>query len=131
MNTFLPYSDFNKCAAVLDGKRLWKQVLEAESILKIIQGKSSGYKNHSIVRMWRNYSNALLYYRNCVLEEWMNRRLDNKPVLSYIKPNIIPHWLGDEKLHSSHRAALLFKNFDHYNQFGWGERPEINYFWAA
>lgn len=129
MNTFLPYSDFHKCAAVLDNKRLWKQVLEADGILKVIKDKSSGYQNHPIVKMWQNYPDSLLYYRNCVLEEWMDRRLDNKPVLSYIRPNIMPYWLGDERLHSSHRAALLFKNFDYYKKFGWIERPEIKYFY--
>ena len=69
MQTFVPYPDFKLCAQVLDNKRLWKQVLEAEGILKILQGARLGYKNHPIVKMWRNYPEFLLYYRNCVLDE--------------------------------------------------------------
>ena len=36
MQTFLPYSDFQKCAEVLDGKRLRKQIVECEQILNCL-----------------------------------------------------------------------------------------------
>jgi hypothetical protein len=48
----------------------------------------------------------------------------------------LPNWFGDDKLHSSHRRALLYKNFDWYKQFDWKELPDVpnekgklNYFW--
>jgi hypothetical protein len=32
-------------------------------------------------------------------------------------------------IHRTHRAALLYKNPEHYNQFNWEETPVIDYFW--
>ena len=40
-----------------------------------------------------------------------------------------PHWLGNEKFHSSHRANLLRKDYEYYSQFGWDENPESPYVW--
>ncbi len=42
-----------------------------------------------------------------------------------------PWYWGNEKFHSSHRAALLFKNFEYYSKFGWGEIPIMNYWWPS
>jgi len=36
---------------------------------------------------------------------------------------------GEEKLHSSHRAALLLKDQEWYGQFGWTEEPGMEYWW--
>jgi len=32
-------------------------------------------------------------------------------------------WWWSGPIHSSHRAALLFKDYDYYSQFGWEEKP--------
>ena len=37
VNTFLPFSDFKKCAQVLDKKRLGKQRVEAMQLIKILE----------------------------------------------------------------------------------------------
>ena len=136
MQTFLPYSDFTKSAECLDNKRLWKQVLEADGILKLMWGYNKGYRNHPITKMWDGYSDALVYYRNECVREWLKRRLffgdtmyifDTTPTP---KQSSKPLWLGNERLHSSHRAALLKKDFGWYSQFGWTEEPKIEYWWA-
>lgn len=138
MQTFLPYPDFKKCAEVIDNKRLWKQVLEANDILKLYtHNEKSNWRNHPCVKMWANYSEVLEFYRNTILQEWLNRRIlrapkvikDDTMTLSYIYGVMNPPWLPNEALHSSHRAALLKKNFEHYKQFNWKEKPEINYYW--
>lgn len=127
MQTFLTNSDFHECAKVLDDKRIWKQTLEADGLIRIIKGERTGYRFHKITRMWWNYLDALTYYRNCILLEWLGRRLNNQPKLVFDKPQIMPHWIDNEKIFSSHRAALLYKNYDHYKQFGWKEKPELRY----
>jgi hypothetical protein len=43
----------------------------------------------------------------------------------------MPPWLGDNKFHSAHRSALLFKDFAYYSKFGWDESPELNYVWPV
>ncbi len=130
MQTFLTNSDFHECARVLDNKRLWKQVLEADGLVRIIKGERDDYKYHKITKMWWNYLDALTYYRNCILTEWLKRRLDNQPKLIFNEPSIMPPWIYNEEVLSSHRAALLYKNYEWYKQFGWAEKPIINYFWA-
>jgi hypothetical protein len=42
-----------------------------------------------------------------------------------------PPWLGIEEFHSSHRAALLAKDYDWYSQWGWVEKPVIDYWWPT
>ena len=64
MQTFLPYSDFIKCAQVLDYRRLNKQITEATQILKAIERKQGGWVNHPITKMWWNYSSCLKLYHH-------------------------------------------------------------------
>ena len=136
MQTFLPYPDFQKCAKVIDNKRLWKQILEANQLIQIIKNKKikSYWRGKSTYRMWEDDSHALRYYRDCFVKEWLKRRLKIPPKIIIDDMCYMPDWMIKEnkqidKICSSHRAALLKKNFEHYSQFGWKEKPEINYYW--
>lgn len=53
MQTFLPYTDPEKCARVLDNKRLGKQRVEAIQILNVLLGvtQTKGWRNHPAVKM--------------------------------------------------------------------------------
>ncbi len=53
MQTFLPYPDFKRSAKVLDYRRLGKQRVEALQILKALQVENYGWRNHPIVKMWK------------------------------------------------------------------------------
>lgn len=135
MQTFLPYSDFTKSAQVLDMRRLGKQRVEVLQILRVLYGESSGWQYHPAVLMWNGYSQALVYYGIAICNEWIERGyrdICQIRIAGYHNYRIVhknPPWLGDEKFHSSHRAALLFKKPEYYSQFGWTEKPEINYYW--
>lgn len=145
MQTFLPYSDFEKTSKVLDYRRLGKQRLEARDCLVILTQEklnildnqffyiNKKYKNHPVVKLWKGYEEALKLYINNIIEEWINRGYNNSQIIYDINYNnlIYPHWLGNEKFHSSHRAALLCKNYDWYSQFNWREKPKINYYWRV
>ena len=138
MQTFLPYSDFLSSAGCLDSKRLWKQVLEADQILRTLAGVRQGWQNHPAVRMWRGYEDALLSYRDTIVQEWLRRRLYAPPGIVRIAPPCEPPpWLGDPRLHASHRSALLAKDPDHYGQFNWPEEPmnltlkPLAYYWPT
>jgi hypothetical protein len=41
-----------------------------------------------------------------------------------------PTWLGDERVHSSHRSNLLRKDAEFYGTKGWPEGPDMEYFWV-
>lgn len=132
MQTFLPYSNFWACANVLDWRRLGKQRVEGMQILNAIENKT-GWKNHPIVRMWNGFEECLKLYINVMIDEWISRNFNNSMVKYDIDYNkmVYPDWLGNKDLHSSHKAALLFKDLEWYNKFGWSEEPKINYVWMV
>ncbi len=137
MQTFLPFSNFSECARVIDNKRLWKQILEANQLYQIIKNKRAGYRNHPATLMWKDYAPVLKYYRNVFVNEWLKRRLTEPPGIEPLDYGTFcndkvcenPFWFNDERLYSSHRAALLHKNFNYYSKFGWKEKPELKYYW--
>ena len=132
MQTFLPYRDFALAAKCLDRQRLGCQRKEAMQILDILNGKYTAWREHPAVVMWRGYENALIEYRNHVLSEWESRGYKN--ILSkYLTPGpiILPTWFETERVFSSHRAALLFKDYKWYSKFGWEESPVLDYFWPV
>lgn len=65
--------------------------------------------------MWEGYSNSLKEYANEMLKEIKTREKVKTPMRPLRFGKVIyPNWLGNEKFHSSHRAALLKKNQSHY-----------------
>lgn len=137
MQTFLPYSDFKKSAECLDDKRLNKQIVEAYQIHNIVSGKrtTGGWINHPAVNMWRGHADALVLYLNACIDEWVTIRKRNHSIQKICVENEkevkMPIWLGDERLHSSHRSNLLRKDAFYYDQFGWTEGPGDPYFWPV
>ncbi len=143
MITFLPYPDFEKCAKVIDNKRLWKQILEANQLIKLIKNKKikSGWRKSPCYKMWAKYPALLIWYRDHFVKEWLNRRLE-KP-LPIVDISLTEHFLTDlkdwpkwlkdikeaRKLCYSHRAALLAKNPEWYSLFKWKEKAKIEYYW--
>jgi hypothetical protein len=136
LQTFLPYSSFLMCAKVLDYRRLGKQRVEAMQIISAIESVENGIENrwttHPTVPMWAPYKECLKHYMNIMIIEWISRGYRNNMNLAYVndKNYIEPIWLGDERIHSSHRANLLNKLPKHYSQFGWTEEPRVGYFWV-
>jgi len=132
MQTFLPYPDIEKSLKVLDSKRLGKQRVEAFQILNIILNRTStkGWKNHPAIRMWKNHPNALKFYLNKAIKEWISRGYKNTMKFERIRGEIVfPIGLGNKKFHSSHKGNLLRKNKEHYSKFNWKESPELSYVW--
>jgi hypothetical protein len=146
MQTFLPYAttDFLKIAESLDNKRLNKQALEGWQILLTLtsldpEGNNrtpKGWVNHPAVKMWRG-SEAMLYtYILAMTYEWVSRGY--KTTIGDKATSTLevaeergrvgrrqPVWmLSQDKydaIASSHRKALLCKDYEWYSQFGWDE----------
>ena len=131
MQTFLPYPDFEECARCLDWRRLGNQRIEALIILRTLRGQTSGgWRHHPAVKMWRGHENELGHYLNAMCDEWVRRGYRNTIRRRRVKsPLRMPPWLGDERLHASHRSNLLRKDPEHYSRFGWREPPDLPYFW--
>ena len=160
MQTFLPQTDsFERIAQELDNKRLNKQVLEAWQLMLTLtqldpRGEHrdpKGWRNHPAAKMWAGHEKALVLYANTMCKVWLERGY-NSTMLPKIEATFLralelgrvedkltyPWWMNDkdryEQLASTHRVALLRKDYPWYSQFGYpednGYRPEFyQYLW--
>lgn len=162
MQTFVPLFGSADTAQVLDRARLNKQALEGWQILmNLVQldprgnhRVSKGWSNHPAVKMWRGHEGALVSYILKMVLEWEKRgyksTIGQKTLQTYIQAvklgritresHRYPTWMSDkavfEPIASSHRMALLNKDYEWYSQFGWaedtGKRPETyDYIWPV
>ena len=131
MQTFLPCADLVESAQCLDDKRLGNQRREAKAILNAMLDPKSRLRHHPAVLMWQGYSSALRLYYDAVVAEWIMRGFLHNGGRMQVRDAPMPWWLGDERLHSSHRAALMEKNPGWYRQFDWSEKPAIDYYWPV
>ncbi|GAA0318467.1 MSMEG_6728 family protein [Kineococcus aurantiacus] len=142
MQTFLPYADFARSAAVLDGPRLGKQRVETLQVLRALELPDYGWANHPAVRMWQGFTPALVAYGLAVVAEWTRTgRADSTgPQIAEFAPEVaspdgppggppLPPWLGDEALHRSHRSALLRKDPAFYRPLFGDEPDDLPYVW--
>jgi len=138
MQIFLPYSDFKESLKVLDNKRLGKQRVETYQIISAITRRPKldgtpykGWLNHPCTIMWKEYVPALKMYLNCSIGEWIVRGFKNTMIMEDVDQDqvVLPPWIGNEVFHSSHRANLLKKEPEFYNQYGWIEDPSDPYVW--
>ena len=78
------------------------------------------------------YEDALCLYYNACCEEWARRGGNNivcqpEPVPSKMK---LPPWLGDDKLHETHRSPLIYKLPENYAKYSWEKEisdPKVEY----
>jgi hypothetical protein len=102
-----------------------------------------------VTRMWKGYPSALAFYHSMAIREHVMR--GGRPLrtaaydfyhgfqietLHYAHRKLVPvqeieypPWLGDERLHASHRSALFRADPAHYIQFGWEEGTYLPLFW--
>lgn len=162
MQTFLPNThDYAAMAKQLDNRRLNKQALEGWQILMTLleldpQGNHrvpKGWVNHPAVKMWRGHELALYTYVMAMVNEWKQRGFKStigdkatetiriayeNALLDETDPK--PDWMLDsvkfERIASSHRRALLVKEYEWYSQFNWAEDPgtqptDYEYVWPV
>jgi len=162
MQTFVPVTEsFEAIAKVLDNKRLNKQALEGWQILMNLlqldpQGEhrvSKGWSNHPAVKMWKGHEMALYLYIQAMVDEWKRRGYKSTigdkakaTITVAAKLGLVsttttnPYWISSSKTFSevatSHRLALLSKDYEWYSQFKWpedqGTRPDTyEYLWPV
>jgi hypothetical protein len=162
MQTFIPVAtfDYRHMAKVLDNKRLNKQALEAWQILMTLtkldpagnHREPKGWVNHPAVKMWRGYEHALAMYALAMVDEWKSRGFNStidgkvRATLDVAKRDgridplsaSPPMWLifQGNVVATTHRLALLVKDYEWYSKFGWDEDPgypptEYEYIWPV
>jgi hypothetical protein len=150
VQTFLPYPDFAASVAVLDPKRLGKQRVEALQVLRALTRATYGWKRHPAVRMWVGHPEGVAAYGMAACLEWVARGgadtvagtigvdlaeagLPSVPRTQeeLARAGALPAWLGDERVHRSHRAALVRKDPAFYGALFPEVDPELPYFWPG
>lgn len=148
MQTFLPYADFQACAETLDNRRCGKQRIEALDLYRVLTQRKLGasekqmayirhkYGAHPIVKMWAGFEACLLEYGRIMCLEWIKRGFRDTTLNKLMgeqearpEPVIKPYWLGNPRLHASHRSNLLRKDKAFYGRFGWSEPDSLAYVW--
>lgn len=122
---------------VLDPSRLGNQAYrECKTLI------SGGWNNHPAAKMWKGYESALARYALACFAELASRGKHYPTHVQYFTQFVVddrlPPWFGDDRLHSSHRAALLYKLPQWYGVFEWKELPAVPndkgslpYFWPV
>jgi hypothetical protein len=139
MQIFSPYSDFEKIAKCLDGKRLNKQKVEIYQILNCISlgDKAKGWKNHPAVRMARNYEQFFISYALAIANECLARGYKDTLIpkieafkLVFKEYKVPPYW-GNQEFHKSHMSNLIRKLPEHYGKL-WPDIPDnLPYVWPV
>jgi len=149
VQTFLPYPDFAASAAALDDRRLGKQRVEALQVLRALTYPAYGWKHHPAVRMWEGYPDAVAAYGLAVCAEWTGRGRPDTCAAT-ISADLaaagrpaprtqaelavgceLPAWLGDERVHRSHRSALVRKDPEFYGPLFPDADPDEGYVWPV
>ena len=131
MQVFLPERDFYAAAAVLDQKRLVKQLLEGRQIMTILVGenKSKAWTNHPAVRMFDGAHSMLFVYLSAIRYEmqvrgykWQNNWFEIERMMrEHMQPFTRPAWMNDEKhvenVVITHRGRLYEKAPELYPQY--------------
>lgn len=146
MQTFVPYPDAAKSAAVLDQKRLGKQRVETLQLLlwlhavkienwdsRFIAPRISKW-THPAMQMWSGSERALLRYQDAFCDEWTSRGFkDTCKEKSHYVVELInsdsaseewPTWWGNLEMHKSHRSNLVFKDRTFYGSIFPNELPK-------
>lgn len=147
MQTFVPFPDFERSAAVLDDRRLGKQRVEVLQIVRALTWPTYAWKSHPAVLMWKGYEPALGTYAHAVCAEWTKRGFNDTCDLKIlddlrdagfdrIPPTQheadLPPWWGDDAVHRSHRSSLLRKDPDHYRSRFEPDLPDdLEYVWPV
>jgi hypothetical protein len=149
MQSFLPYPEFARTAAVLDPRRLGKQRVEALQILRGLVVPNYGWRHHPAVKMWTGYEEALVRYGLDICSAWtasertdtcsttLRADLREYCTIEHVRDQAelaaageLPPWLGDDEFHRSHRSALLRKDPEHYGPL-FDEPADLPYVWPA
>lgn len=134
MQTFLPFPDFTESAKSLDYRRLGKQRVETKQIYFALTRPDYGWKNHPIVKMWKGYENALLKYGIDICSEWRSRGYKDNQLVFFLteltnSKIVLPPWIGDDALHTSHKSNLIRKYPEYYSKQFPNVPDNLPYIW--
>jgi hypothetical protein len=155
MQTFLPSSNIQNSAMLLDNKRLNKQILEGYQILNVLSGQSptGGWRNHPAVLMWKGFERGLWEYVQVMVNEARKRGIrteNNEANLNKLKDKCWDIWGNSRpsfwydntrlmRVTTTHKANLFDKDPIYYARFAYAKHSIYNqpccstckYYWVT
>ena len=127
MQIFIVGSIFETIQA-LDKKRFWKQILETRQILNAIKGISTGWKNHPIVDMYREYIKWLELYL-LAFEAYRIGDLEKAIILSDEAEKFKPMFLNCVEYIENMKRRLYTQDKEYYSQWASLGESKTNYYY--
>jgi hypothetical protein len=143
----MPFASFVESLRCLDNKRILNQVVEAWQIWCCLKNIShQKWRNRPMIEMWCGYEEALQLYIILALKETETRitkkgRNYSMPTMRerlieykfYLLPDVVeyPPWMGVDRFHDSHKAALYRKNPIYYIDFKDESIISKRYYWPV
>ncbi len=149
MQTFLPYPDFEQSARALDVRRLGKQRVETIQVVRALTRPAYGWAHHPAVLMWKGYEEALGCYGLTCCRVWTEHGFGDtcaETILADLGEfgvrtvrtqaelaagEALPPWLGQERVHLSHRSALVRKDPERYRPLFPDVGDDLPYDWPV
>ena len=130
MQVFVPYINPFYVARCLDKRRLNKQIVECDQILKAIANPDGPWGHHPVTLMWAQYSFWLSFYKECLISYQMGRIkealiLGENCAMLYNRPKFLT-----KSFCAQHRRRLYTKSPELYPQFAKYGISEENWYYV-
>lgn len=128
MNVFIIGSPL-ETAAILDTRRLRKQIIECKQIMAALEGKTKFWRNHPCTIQYQDHPQWLMLYTQC-LEAWIAGDL-KRAIETSAKANAF--WrpiFHTEPYFDSMRRRLYTKDPVHYAQWAQWGKSDVNWYWS-
>ena len=115
-------------AKILDKKRLNKQIIECQQILKSINGETKAWANHPCTIQYRKHVNWLISYMHC-LKAIFNKDIHKARIWNAYALDNTPNFHTQDYFENMKRR-LYTKNHEHYKQFEYLGESYENWYWV-
>lgn len=150
MITYMPLPSILDSVAALPSGVLRPQLIDCLNILEHLSGFRAGMLYAPAVQMWVGAARGLFIYTDAIQERMDAEKLSS-PSIQVTKDKIriattmileqeafaehpsdsSPFWLGDDRVHASHRSRLLTNYPQAVSRFNWTEPQHLTIFWPG
>ena len=127
MNVFIIGSAL-QTAAMLDNRRLHKQIVECKQILSALEGNTKHWRNHPCTIQYELHTDWLSLYMKC-LDAWHKGELTAAMEAS-AKAEILRPNFHNEAFFDQMKRRLYTKDPQHYEEWAHLGTSEINWYWV-
>ena len=115
-------------ATVLDRRRLNKQIVECNQIVKAIKGESSAWGKHPVVKMYTSHLDYLKHYTSC-LQNYRDGNYELAMTESRKAELVRPSFVNST-LTNNMKRRLFTKDERFYSQFSEYGKSDINLYFV-